>query len=124
MDELMTQKASVLRSKNILPTLVLLLGLGLSAAAGWWAEGAIQAKATADFERGAERLANELVRRFQLPIYVLNGVRSLHSVVTGTRVKRADFKVYVESRNLEEEFPGVRGLGILQRVLRSLVFGS
>jgi PAS domain S-box-containing protein len=121
MDDLMAQHKPLLRLRIILPAAVLLLGIALSATGAWWFASEINAKASAAFERSGERLSAELLRRFQLPIYGLNGARGLYAASVG--VSRAEFRAYVESRNLGQEFPGVRGLGMIQRVLRADVPG-
>jgi PAS domain S-box-containing protein len=118
----MTQRTSrTLHFMVALPLAVLLLGIGLSAAAAWWLVGQIHAKAEADFQRSSERLSNELLRRFQLPIYGLKGARGLYAA--DPSVERAEFKAYVDSRDLHAEFPGVRGLGFIQRIQRAELAG-
>jgi PAS domain S-box-containing protein len=119
MDELMAQRLAFLHSRSVLPVAVLLLGIGLSAASAWWFAGQIHSKAMAEFDRRGERLSAEILRRFQLPIHGLRGARSLYAV--SVNVSRAEFRSYVESRDVEKEFPGVRGLGMIQRVLRAEV---
>jgi PAS domain S-box-containing protein len=121
MDNSMALRTPLQRSMIVLPATVLLLGIGLSAAGAWWLAGGIQAKATAAFERSTERLSAELLRRFKLPIHGLNGARGLYAA--SISVGRAEFRAYVESLDLGQEFPGVRGVGMIQRVLRAEVPG-
>jgi PAS domain S-box-containing protein len=121
-DKLMTLRTSIkLHSMVVLPLAVLLLGMALSAAGAWWFAGQVQAKAQADFQRATERLSSELLRRFQLPIYGLKGARGMYAA--SSSIQRNEFKAYVDSRDLHAEFPGVRGLGFIQRLQRAEVAG-
>ncbi len=75
-----------------------------------------RATAEAQFERLAERLTGEVRDRTNLSIYGLKGARGVYAA--NTSVGRLAFRAYVESRNLPVEFPGVRGFGFIQRVMR------
>jgi PAS domain S-box-containing protein len=99
---------------------VLLLGLALSGAVARWQWQAIQAGAEAEFLRNVERTAKEVERRFAHPVYGMAGARGLFAASheTRQRVKRADFRAYVESREVAKEFPGVRGFGFIEQVMR------
>ena len=107
----------LLRSKVMLPVAVLLLGIGLSAAGAGWLASETHAKALTAFERNSDRACAELLRRFQRPIYGLNGAHGLYAA--SANVTRDEFRRYVESRDIAREFPGVRGLGVIQRVARA-----
>jgi PAS domain S-box-containing protein len=105
-----------LRTKSALSLGVLFLGLGLSAAGAWWLHQDARQSATNEFEQGVQRISAEVVRRFEQPIYGLNGARGLYAA--SQNITRDGFQAYVESRQLATEFPGVRGLGFIQRVQR------
>ena len=94
-----------------------LLGLAATASAVVWQQRALNRLAHANFERGAERVENEIKRRFAQPVYGLNGVRAMYAA--GAGIDASSFRNYVESRDLPAEFPGIRGFGFIQRVLRS-----
>ncbi len=69
------------------------------------------------FDRLAERLARELERRANLPVYGLMGARGVYA--SSKSVERLEFRAYVGSRDLDREFPGVLGFGFIQRVPRT-----
>ena len=96
---------------------VFVLGLCFSAGAGLWLRHDGDAGAQAQFQRMAQRAAEEITRRYRQPVYGLNGARGLYAA--NERVSRAQFRAYVESRDLPREFPGFRGFGFIQRVKRA-----
>lgn len=106
-----------MRFETILPSLVFLLALGLFGIAALWQERDIQDEAQAQIQRSSERMATDVSLRFINPRYGLNGARGMYAA--NDNVSRAAFRAYVESHNLPEEFPGVRGLGFIQRVMRA-----
>lgn len=67
-----------------------------------------------EFDRSADRLAREIDRRFSLPLYGLTGSKALF--ISSQSVTRKEFQRSITTHNLAEEFPGVRGLGFIQRV--------
>lgn len=71
----------------------------------------------ARFNSEVERVAHDVERRFQMPIYGLMGIRGVYAA--SESVSRMGFRRYVASRNLDKEFPGVRGFGYIERVQRS-----
>ena len=96
---------------------VCLLGLGLAAGSALMWQAAIDQDAEVQFGRSVERVAEDIERRFRQPVYGLNGARGLYAAAK--QVNRAAFRSYVVSRNLPREFPGVRGFGFIQRVMRT-----
>ncbi|QPF73054.1 PAS domain S-box protein [Roseateles sp. DAIF2] len=96
--------------------LVLVLGLALTLAACLWLSQRERQEAEEQFQRLSERIERELLRRLQLPVYGLNGARGLYAA--SREVRRHEFRAYVDSRDLEREFPGIRGFGFVERVLR------
>jgi PAS domain S-box-containing protein len=97
------------------------LGLTLTAVCVLWQQHTISAAAQGKFERSAERIETEAQRHFGLPLYGLNGLRGLFAA--NAHVTRSQFRAWVESQNLPAEFPGVRGLGFIQRVNREDLAG-
>ncbi len=67
------------------------------------------------------RVSDDIVRRFQTPMYGLMGTRGVYAATES--VNRQQFRRYVEARNLAAEFPGVRGIGFIERVQRSELEG-
>ena len=104
-----------------LSSLVLLLGLGLSAAGGLWQRHVIEAEAEAEFLRNVERTASEVQYRFAKPVYGLKGLRGAYASNQGLReqLSRAEFQAYMASRELATEFPGVRGFGYIAHVFHA-----
>jgi len=95
---------------------VLIFGVGLSILAVQRTETAIRQEVKAEFHRMADRLTSEVERRANLPAYGLRGTRGVYAA--SKSVERSEFRAYVESRNLKDEFPGVLGLGVIERVKR------
>jgi len=96
---------------------VFLLGLNVAAASGWWFNGQITRDAKASFQHNAERTVTEVTQRFKLTLRGLNSVRALYA--TQPTVTRAEFRAFIAARNLESEFPGVRGFGFIERVAKT-----
>ena len=99
-----------------LPVFVLLLGLWLSAEIALWLRAGADATAATEFSHVVTRVSDEVTRRFHQPIYGLKGARGLYAVQE--KVRRGEFRRYVESRDLPHEFPGVRGFGLIHRFMR------
>lgn len=95
---------------------VLVAGLLVTFAASAWLQRDIHTDAQSRFQRQVELVESEIQRRFNQPIYGLKGARGVYAA--NPAVGRSSFRAYVESRNLPLEFPGVRGFGFIQRVLR------
>ncbi|MFY7866510.1 PAS-domain containing protein [Roseateles sp.] len=91
----------------------LLLSLGLASGA----RDQSQRDAQARFERLSDRIETEVERRLRMLVYGLKGARGVYA--TGVQVRLPEFRRYVESRNMEQEFPGVRGFGFIERVDRA-----
>ncbi|TDP61673.1 CHASE domain-containing protein [Roseateles toxinivorans] len=104
------------RGAIAMTALTQILGLVLTAAAVIWLDRSIEADAQGQFTRHVERMEAEIMRRFTLPVYGLKGARGVYAV--NRQLSRAQFRAYVESRDLPTEFPGVRGFGLMERVLR------
>ncbi|UYV13102.1 MAG: CHASE domain-containing protein [Phycisphaera sp.] len=66
------------------------------------------------FERLTDRVIVEAGRRVYLPVYGLKGARGMYA--GSEHVSRLEFRDYVKSRDLAEEFPGTIGMGFIERV--------
>ena len=93
-----------------------MLGLALTAGGVLWLKRSVEAAALVRFERGVERIHAEVLRRFEQSLDGLKGARGAYAA--SALLQRHEFRAYVESRELENEFPGVRGFGFIERVLR------
>ncbi len=98
----------------VLGTLV--LGALLTAFAVVQRERSNAAFVQARFETESRELADAIAARFGLYEYGLRGARGViqHAGERGLSVEA--FRRYLQSRELEREFPGARGFGFIQRV--------
>lgn len=69
------------------------------------------------FNDAIQRASDDILRRFQTPVFGLMGIRGIHTA--DEAVSRREFQRYLETRHLPTEFPGVRGLGFIERVPRA-----
>ncbi len=108
-------------SVGAVPGIVFLLGLCLSLAGASWLDFRLEAEAKSELRRHTNRVAEEVSRRFREPIHGMEGARGLYTA--RGQVARAEFRAYVESRDLSREFPGVLGFGVIQRIERDGLAG-
>lgn len=92
-------------------------GVGLSWQVADDAEAQARELANTRFTSATARIVTDLERRLQLPIYGLRGGRGMLN--THPELSRSVIENYVRSRNLELEFPGVRGIGFIEPVSRA-----
>ncbi len=101
---------------SVFAGMILIVGLVLS----WWAANAARrqylVEANLRFARFADRLSADIDRRANLPVYGLKGARGVYAA--SEQVTREEFAAYVASRELAVEFPGVLGIGFIERVAR------
>jgi len=95
---------------------LMMTGAAVSTALGVWLHLRIQAQSETHFQNIVERTRNELERRLNQPLFGLKGARGLYAA--SEHVNQQEFGEYVASRNLSDEFPGVRGFGLIERVAR------
>jgi len=98
-------------------TAVLLFGLLLTVAWTSNRHSELQKQAEALFQLQADILAAEIERRVLLPQYGLRG--GAGAIAFAGSIDRLAFRRYVQSRNLDTEFPGVQGFGFIERVART-----
>lgn len=101
----------------VVPFAVFLIGLCLSVVAGIELRNEILDEAKSEFQRRVERVHTEVLRRFQVPVYGLNGAKGM--LAASEKITRSTFRAYVQARDLPKEFPGLRGFGFIERVPRT-----
>ena len=111
------QLARAWRFETGLPAVLFVLGSALAVATGIWRHQDTEAQARAAFERGVDRVSDDVLRRMRQPIAALKGASGLFAA--NATVGRQLFRDYVASHDLQADFPGVRGFGFIQRVQRS-----
>ena len=104
---------------RLAPLVLALLGGCLAAGAGLWLHRESDAQTHADFERSAARVAEAVKSRIRHPMFGLRGAAGVYAA--SDHVSRRDFRAYVESRDVPQEFPGVRGFGFIQWMARHAV---
>lgn len=96
-----------------------LIGLGLTAAGVLWQRDSLDAAARTQFDYEADRIASDAVRRLNLGQFGLKGLRGTYAA--HPNLTHAEFQAYVASRDLQREFPGLRGFGFVQQVPRPAI---
>jgi hypothetical protein len=96
---------------------ILVLGVGATLVMARRAQDDAINTARARFDGLTERLLAEARRRLELPVYGLRGARGLYAA--SKSVERLEYRKYVASIDLARNFPGVLGMGFIQRVLRA-----
>ena len=99
------------------PLLLFLVGLGLSALVGYWQHRSIDADAKKAFERMSVRAQFAIALRLDKSVQALQSVRALYAA--SDQVRRDEFRRFIMERNMERDFPGVRGFSFIQQVQRS-----
>ncbi len=104
------------RINILLVILTLAGGLGFTGIGAYFSHKGSETEARLRFDRLTERLGNEVQRRVNQTVYGLKGARGMY--VASQHVDRSEFRAYVVSRDLPQEFPGTLGFGFVQRVMR------
>ena len=97
------------RLESYVPAGVLVVWLGLSLAAWYWFDASLRARTTATYEARTEELSSRIVQRMRDHEQVLRGAAGLFAV--RETVSRADWRHYVSALRLEENHPGILGVG-------------
>jgi PAS domain S-box-containing protein len=100
-----------------LVTVTFLVGLALTFVGVYLARRYHHTEARLVFERQSDRLVSSVQRRMNQVLYGLRGARGVYAA--SKSVERAEFRAYVDSRDLPREFPGALGFGFMQRVWRA-----
>ena len=93
------------------------LGLAATALIVMWLKTELDKGAQVQFDRNVERVEREVKHRFNRTLVGLKGLRGAYAA--SDAVSPSDLAAYVESQNLREEFPGIRGFGFVARVQRN-----
>ncbi len=98
---------------------VLIVGLILTAIAVNTSHTRIETNARSVFNSNVDRVQASVASQFQLPLYGLRGaIGAQASTAVNSPLRRNNFQAYVAIRNLQNEFPGVRGFGYIERIPR------
>ncbi|TXH89273.1 MAG: response regulator [Rhodoferax sp.] len=99
------------------------LGLLLTAGGVYYLHRDLEGEATTRFAYETDRLEREIARRFQQIDFGLSGLRANLAAAQEARtpvpLPRAVFQAHVAARSMRAEFPGVRGMGFIEKVKRS-----
>ena len=68
------------------------------------------------FQLQVDQVENSIQERFTGLLAPLRGVRG--ALLASDYLSRSEFRTFVQSRDMDQEFPGVRGLGVIERVMR------
>jgi len=101
-------------SRRWFPGAVLLTGIGLTLLAAYYASRTIQLRTRAQFETAALRARTNIRTRFEVYNAVLHGAAGFVAVEKNFTKDR--FKHYIERLGIEENYPGVQGIGFAPRV--------
>jgi len=99
--------------------LVLAVGMGVVAYKVGTTKDEIYADAWLRFQMEVDGLEGNILERFDGLLAPLRGARGLLQV--DPAVDRAGFQRFIASRGLDEDLPGVRGIGVIDRVSRNAV---
>ncbi|URI08996.1 PAS domain-containing protein [Aquincola tertiaricarbonis] len=105
-----------MRRPGVGATALLVAGLLCAALLAWQQARSNQALAQARFNEQAAFVADRLLVRMQDYEKGLRGARGV-VVAAGDRLSRPLFRAYHASRDIDREFPGARGFGVIRRVL-------
>jgi PAS domain S-box-containing protein len=107
------------RSPRAAAYLTFALGVTLAALAAMWQANDNAEKAASRFDTLAQRATDNVARRLHLYEYGLRGARGAALSAGLETLDQKHFGVYSRSRNIDAEFPGARGIGIIKRVPRA-----
>ncbi|MBX9868340.1 MAG: CHASE domain-containing protein, partial [Burkholderiaceae bacterium] len=97
-----------------LPTAIFILGMCFATAGTWWLNHNEKNKLEREFQSRSERVVNEIQQRFTIPVYGLNGIKSLFGI--NQHLSASEFRDGILTHNLTEEYPGLRGFGYVEKV--------
>ncbi|MBC3807968.1 PAS domain-containing protein [Undibacterium seohonense] len=97
-----------------LPTAIFILGMCFATAGTWWLNHNEKNKLEREFQSRSERVVNEIQQRFTIPVYGLNGIKSLFGI--NQHLSSSEFRDGILTHNLTEEYPGLRGFGYVEQV--------
>ncbi len=94
-----------------------LLGLCLTAGGSHWLHVNAQQTAQLRFDRYNSKLEDSVRTRFGNALVGLKGLKSTF-IAQGHPLDRQGFRTWVAERRVQDDFPGLRGLGFIERVPR------
>jgi len=94
---------------------VFVLGTLFTAAATIWQLRQNEAEAATRFAAVTQRVAAQVATRMQIYQYGLRGARGAF-ITAGAQFNRQRFHDYSATRDIEREFPGAHGFGVIRRV--------
>ena len=97
--------------------IVWLLGMCLTGMSAAWLHDKAQQTAQLRFERYNNKLDAIVRARFGNALVGLKGLYSTF-IAQGRPLSREGFRIWVAERGIEDDFPGLRGLGFIERVPR------
>ncbi len=106
---------SAFKGKSI-PFLTFLLGLVLSFIICLWSKSQVEQSNQIKFQLIAEEVLGDIEANINRYSHVLYGARGLF--IASEYVSRVEWHDFVQSRDLEKEFPGMKGLGFAKNVSR------
>jgi PAS domain S-box-containing protein len=112
--ERLSHDSAALRTTALAATITLAGCLTLTAFGVVQAQNRLRNDHKNRFDRLAERFVDEVGRRINQVAYGLNGARGVFAA--SQSVERLEFRAYVASRDLSEEFPGTLGMGFIEPV--------
>lgn len=102
----------------LLAGVVLAASLALTLAAAWNAHRVARASALEAFGQQLDHLKDDIEEHLKHPAYGLAGARAAWLASPTLGLDRAGFRRHVEARDLPREFPGMLGIGFIERVQR------
>ncbi|HQC87309.1 MAG TPA: CHASE domain-containing protein, partial [Rhodoferax sp.] len=69
------------------------------------------------FQANVDRVEADVLGKFEGLLPPLRGARG--ALVSSEYLSRSEFRKFMQSRDIDQEFPGVRGLGIIDRIPRT-----
>jgi len=100
--------------KSRVPVFMLVLGLGVSGLIGALVHSYNQNAVESLLEHESKVLRFEIRDGFRFSSFGLRGARGAIAALGG--INHDQFRAYVSTRNLKEEFPGTRGFGFIERI--------
>ncbi|MBI1247905.1 response regulator [bacterium] len=114
--KLVVKELSRSRRISIILTAIFLVGILVTSAVVFDSQLNIDRINRSRFDSLSKLSVEEIDRRINRIVYGLRGVRGLY--LASEKVTRDEFANFVNSRDLNSEFPGAIGIGVIQRVPR------
>lgn len=116
-DSVATPGLSQPRGPWIRAILIVVIGMALTLIGMNWLQDQAHHDAAMRFERYNAKITATVLQRFENSLIALKGLRSTYHA-DGGHMDRLAFRAWVDARHIEVDFPGLRGLGFIERVER------